>query len=308
LSLIICRDKFEPAYSQQRPAYSQQQVVTKTEKDAAMYYDWKPYVPVAKRLANAKTFAAKQAKKEDREPTPVKCTSRKLATSFWGQAWCKNLDSSSDFANRLARGRTYLGNGSVVDLRIQAGEIHAIVAGSEVYEVTIKINTLKAKNWNSLKKDCASSIHSLLDLLQGRFDEGVMQRMVQAGTGLLPRPAEIEMDCSCPDYARVCKHVAAVIYGVGVRLDAAPELLFVLRNVDHSELITQAVAAENLEQTLGEAANPLAGSDLSEMFGIDLVTSSAVALAPQAKKPRKVATRATATTAKKRTPTASRTK
>ena len=238
-----------------------------------MYYDFKPYVPVAKKLAKANAFAAKQAKKEGRELAPAKCSGRKLGTTFWGRAWCENLDRYSSFANRLARGKTYLGNGSVVDLQIKQGLIEAIVAGSEVYRVRIKIKTLPAKTWQSLKKDCARSINSLLDLLQGKFDEGVMQRMAQADGGLFPKPAEIEMDCSCPDYADVCKHLAAVVYGVGVRLDVAPELLFTLRNVDHTELITQAVAAENLEQSLTGAANELAGSDLGEMFGIELTTA-----------------------------------
>lgn len=245
-----------------------------------MYYDWKPYVPVAQKLAKAKSFAAKLAKIENREPAPVKSAGRKIATSFWGKAWCDNLDRYSDFANRLARGRTYLGNGSVVDLQIKPGLIQAIVAGSETYEVEIKIKTLAGKTWTSLKKDCARSIHSLLDLLQGKFDEGVMQRMAEPASGLFPKPAEIEMDCSCPDYAVVCKHVAAVVYGVGVRLDASPEMLFTLRNVDHSELITQAVAAENLEQTLTNQTNTLQGSDLSELFGIDLATAAPVVAAP----------------------------
>jgi uncharacterized Zn finger protein len=257
-----------------------------------MYYDWAPYVPVGKRIAQAKAFAAKAAKKAGREPTPVKSSGRKIATSFWGQAWCDNLDRYSDLANRLARGRTYLGNGSVVDLQIKSGVVEAIVAGSETYKVRIQIKTLQPKLWKTIKQDCANSIHSLLDLLQGRFDEAVMQRLVAKGTGLFPQRGEIEMSCSCPDYADVCKHLAAVVYGVGVRLDAAPELLFTLRNVDHSELITQAVAAENLEQTLAGQPNNLAGSDLGELFGIDLVTAAPAAPTP-VEKPQK--TKRTAT-------------
>jgi uncharacterized Zn finger protein len=238
-----------------------------------MYYDFQPYVPVAKKLANANAFAQKLAKKEGRQLSPAKCNARQLGKTFWGKAWCENLNRYAHISNRLDRGKTYLGNGSVVDLQIKAGLIQAIVAGSEVYEVEIKIKTLASKTWQSLKKDCARSIHSLLDLLQGKFDDDVMKRMAQADGGLFPKPAEIEMDCSCPDGAAVCKHLAAVVYGVSVRLDDSPELLFALRNVDHSELITQAVAAENLEQSLASDASDLAGSDLSELFGIELDVS-----------------------------------
>ena len=258
-------------------------------KDSTMYYEWKPYVSVANKLANARKYAERIAKKEGRKLLPVKVSGRKLTTTFWGQAWCDNLDQYSDFGNRLARGRRYLGNGSVVDLQMRSGRIEAIVAGSETYKVSIKIKTLPAKTWKSLRQDCSRSIHSLIDLLQGRFDEGVMRRMALANGGLFPHPTEIDMDCSCPDYARVCKHIAAVIYGVGVRLDVSPEMLFTLRSVDHSELISQAVAAENLDQSLTSASNALAGSDLGELFGIDLATSAnatAPVTAPPARKTR----------------------
>jgi uncharacterized Zn finger protein len=240
-----------------------------------MFYEWAPYVSVAERLANARKYAQRVAKKEKRELSPVRAKGRKIASQFWGQAWCDNLDRYSDFANRLPRGRRYLGNGSVVDLQILPGLVKAIVAGSETYTVAIKIKPLPTKTWKSLRNDCSQSIHSLLDLLQGRFDEGVMRRLVQSQGGLFPHPKEIDMDCSCPDHAGVCKHIAAVVYGVGVRLDTSPELLFTLRKVDHSELITQALAVENLEQSLAPETAGLAGSDLGELFGINLESSTA---------------------------------
>jgi uncharacterized Zn finger protein len=231
-------------------------------------------------------MAAKQAKKERRELAPVCATGRKLTKNFWGQAWCDNLEQYSDYANRLPRGRRYLGNGSVVDLQIKNALIAAIVAGSEVYQVKIAIKTLAKKKWQSLQRECAQSIHSLMDLLQGRFDDGVMQRLLHPKNGLFPKPDEIEMDCSCPDSAGVCKHVAAVMYGVGVRLDAVPELLFTLRNVDHTELITQAIAAENLERTLVSESSAFATEDLGELFGIDLESKAGAASIASAKLPR----------------------
>lgn len=238
----------------------------------SLYYGFRPYVPVARRRANAAAHVAKLAKKEKRTLAPIeRMTGRKIAASFWGMAWCENLEQYSDFANRLPRGRTYVRNGSVVDLQIQHGKVTAIVSGSEIYRVTIDIKTLPGAAWSRIKKDCARSIDSLIDLLQGRFDQGIMQRLTERDGGLFPQPKEIEMDCSCPDWAGMCKHVAATLYGVGARLDTAPELLFTLRNVDHLELISQAVDADNLNQNLqGQADASLAGSDLGEIFGIDL--------------------------------------
>jgi uncharacterized Zn finger protein len=247
-----------------------------TERSLAMswYGSWRPYVPVWKRRANAAKYAEKLAKKEGRTLSPVKLDGRKIATSFWGQAWCDNLERYSDFANRLPRGRTYVRNGSVIDLQIERGKVKSIVSGSEIYRVTITISTLAHASWKRIKRDCSQSIDSLMDLLQGRFDKGIMQRLSQRDGGLFPQPKEIEMSCSCPDWAGMCKHVAATLYGVGSRLDTDPDLLFTLRDVDHLELISQAVAAENLDQTLAFAPDAsLAGSDLGEMFGIDLAAT-----------------------------------
>jgi uncharacterized Zn finger protein len=234
-------------------------------------YEWRPYVSVAQRRAQATTYAAKLAKKEGRELCPVRIAGRKIADTFWGRAWCENLEQYSDFANRLPRGRTYARNGSVVDLQIEAGKLRAIVGGSEVYKVRVSIKTLPKPIWTRVKRDCAQGIDSLIDLLQGRFDEGVMKRLTQPKDGLFPQPQEIDMDCSCPDWAVLCKHVAAVLYGVAARLDADPQLLFTLRGVDHAELISQAVAAENLERSLSAGqTNVLSESNLEEVFGIEI--------------------------------------
>jgi uncharacterized Zn finger protein len=226
---------------------------------------------VAKRRAKAAAYAARLAKKEKRVLAPVRISGRKITSSFWGQAWCDNLEQYSDFANRLPRGRTYVRNGSVIDLAISRGKIKSIVSGSEIYRIEIEIAVLKKALWNRLKHDCSSAIDSLLDLLQGRFDQGVMQRLTQCNDGLFPQPREIKMRCSCPDWAGLCKHLAATLYGVGARLDAAPELLFTLRGVDHSELIGEAVGAANLDRALeGRAGAQLVGADLREVFGIDI--------------------------------------
>jgi uncharacterized Zn finger protein len=234
-------------------------------------YEWRPYVPVAVRKARAASKAAKLAKKENRTLCPVQLEGRKIAHTFWGISWCENLERYSDFANRLPRGRSYVRNGSVIDLQIETGTIKALVAGSELYKVLVSIKTLPKTAWACVKKDCAQGIDSLIDLLKGRFDQGVMKRLTQPESGLFPQPREIEMSCSCPDWAVLCKHVAAVLYAIGARLDAQPELLFTLRGVDHLELIHEAVTADNLERSLGaDTADALAPTNLGEIFGIDI--------------------------------------
>lgn len=235
------------------------------------YGMFRPYVPVAKRRADAQKFALALAKKEKRNLTPVQIEGRKIATTFWGQAWMDNLERYSDFDNRLPRGRTYVRNGSVIDLTIGRGLVKAIVSGSEIYQVEVNIGTLASAVWKKIKNDCAHSIDSLIDLLSGKFDNGVMQRLTRTGDGLFPQPAEIKMKCSCPDYATLCKHVAAVLYGVGARLDTQPELLFTLRDVDHTELIQQATTGKNLDRMLTTSkTGTLGGEDLGELFGIEL--------------------------------------
>jgi uncharacterized Zn finger protein len=238
-------------------------------------YEYREYVPVGVRKAQATRFAIEHAEQQGRAVQPVAIKGKKIATTFWGKAWCDHLESYSDYANRLPRGRTYARNGSVVDLDISAGCVKAIVAGSDVYEIDIQIDRLKAANWKKLRNDCSASIDSLLDLLGGRFSDGVMTRLTRRPDGLFPSPKEINMECSCPDWAGLCKHLAAVLYGVGAHLDKHPELLFLLRDVDHTQLVTEAVSEGNLSTAFGEPSTALAGEDLGAMFGIDLDDSAA---------------------------------
>ncbi|MDA1164713.1 MAG: SWIM zinc finger family protein [Planctomycetota bacterium] len=237
-------------------------------------YEYREYVPVAARKYQATRFAIEHAKQQGRAVQPVMINGKKIANTFWGKAWCDHLESYSDYANRLPRGRTYVRNGSVVDLDISAGRVTAIVAGSDVYEIDIQIDRLKATEWKKILSGCSASIDSLLDLLGGRFSDGVMKRLTRRPDGLFPAPKEIRMSCSCPDWAGLCKHLAAVLYGVGAHLDKRPELLFLLRDVDHTELVSEAVSAGNLSTALGEPSSELTGEDLGAMFGIDLDVST----------------------------------
>ncbi len=233
-------------------------------------YGYRDYVPVGQRKAQAKRHAEQVAKRAGREPHPVAISGTKIAKTFWGKAWCDHMESFSDYSNRLPRGRTYVRNGSVADLDISAGKLTAIVAGSDTYEIEIEIDRLSARDWKRIRSACATSIDSVLDLLGGRFSDGVMKVLTDRKDGLFPKPKEIRMSCSCPDWSRLCKHLAAVLYGVGARLDHHPELLFLLRGVDHNELVSEAVSAGSLTATLGTSSDDLAGEDLGAMFGIDL--------------------------------------
>lgn len=237
-------------------------------KDYDNYYGWAPYVPVAQRRANAQSEMKKLCKK-GMEVQPIEpIQGRSIARTFWGKGWCDHLESFSDYENRLPRGRTYVRNGSVCHLDIANGKIEAYVSGSELYKVTIRISPLKAEVWNEVKNQCRGQIGSMLELLQGRVSDSVMRVVSDRDKGLFPRPGEIELKCSCPDIARMCKHVAAVLYGVGTRLDARPELLFVLRNVKAEELIAAAPALPATGAVTGKPSLP-AGS-LSAIFDIDL--------------------------------------
>ncbi len=238
-----------------------------------MYYDWRPYVPVAVRRRRAEREMQK-LRKSGQKASPVTIEGRAIVSTFWGRAWCENLERYSDFANRLPRGRTYVRNGSVADLQIAPGKVKALVIGSEVYRTTVSVSPLPKARWLSICADCAGSIDSLVELLQGRFSKGVMQRICQEQKGLFPAPSEIEFSCSCPDWASMCKHVAAVLYGVGARLDQQPELLFRLREVDEKDLIAQAGKGLPLAKQGPAADRKLGTDDLSELFGLEMARSS----------------------------------
>lgn len=233
------------------------------------YYDgWAPYVPVAKRREQAAKQVAKM-KKKGMNVSPIVIEGRSIAKTFWGKAWCDNLESYSDFENRLPRGRTYVRNGSVVHLDIGKGVINALVSGSSVYEVKITIHAIAKEKWKTVVANCAGSIGSMVELLQGKFSKSVMQVISHKNQGLFPSPREIKIKCSCPDYATLCKHASAALYGIGARLDSQPELLFALRQADHFELFNSAALPSSLDPS-SNVQEGLDASELSDIFGIDI--------------------------------------
>ncbi len=237
------------------------------------YFGWHPYVPVAEKRRQAERKLAK-LKKQGQSIAPVTIEGRTIAKSFSGKSWCINLERYSDYENRVPRGRTYVRNGSVLDLQIAKGEVVAMVAGSALYKIKITIAPVTAARWKAICRDCAGTIDSLVELLQGRLAKGVMDRVCREGDGLFPSPKEIKLSCSCPDWADMCKHVAAALYGVGARLDEKPQLLFVLRGVDENELIASAGQDFSLTKAAPAAAKVLDDRDVAALFGLEMVETA----------------------------------
>ncbi len=254
-------------------------------------HGWPRYVPAAERRAKAQK-KVNQLIKKGLAVEPVEIEGRKISRTFWGCGWCDHLESFSDYSNRLPRGRSYVRNGSVCHLAISEGAISAMVIGSHLYNVEISIGRLPEQKWAQLKERCAGQIGSLVELLQGEISDGIMATVTDRDNGLFPLPGEIEFDCDCPDWADMCKHVAAVLYGAGRRLDERPEMLFILRGVDVDELIS--AGAEKMTR-VGSGNEDGAGADhpgskrggrrrragaddlddLEDLFGIDLDGESA---------------------------------
>jgi uncharacterized Zn finger protein len=237
------------------------------------------YTPVHEKQAKAKRSQSRLAKTHG-TLQPVVVSGRALARSWWGQAWNENLERYSDYENRLPRGRTYLRGGMVLHLAVEPGKVSALVQGSrpQPYEVTIKVSALNAATWAKARTACSGQLESLQALLSGQFPDGLKELFMVKGGGLFPSPSEIALDCTCPDWASMCKHVAAVLYGVGTRLDADPKLFFTLRQVSVDDLVAKALqgTSEALLDKAGKAAaHALETADLGNVFGIDLDESPA---------------------------------
>ena len=248
-------------------------------------WGWRPYVSVGEKKRQAEQVVAKMKKKGQRI-SPVKVEGRTLANTFWGKAWCDHLESFSDYENRLPRGRSYLRNGSVVHLDLEKGKIEALVQGSSLYKVQIDISAVSQKKWQAISRKCSGEIGSIVELLQGKLSSSVMSTITDKEQGLFPLPKEIKLNCSCPDWADMCKHVAAVLYGIGARLDHEPELLFKLRKVDHMELVNNV----NLNTKSARPAKSAVIKDqnLSDLFGIDIDESTTTSKIKKARKTARV--------------------
>lgn len=234
--------------------------------------------PECETVAEKKAKAAKklkQLKKKKPGIAPVVIEGTALARTWWGKAWNKNLERYADYSNRIGRGKSYVRHGAVLDLKIKGGQVTAIVQGTRAkpYEVVIRITPVKKANWNQIRKQCQGELRSLPDLLAGKFPKELGEIFLAEGKGLFPTPKEISFDCSCPDWASMCKHVAAALYGIGARLDEDPFLFFTLRQADTEELVVRAVQEKTgdlLARADKKSSRVIDEADLSGLFGIDL--------------------------------------
>jgi uncharacterized Zn finger protein len=248
----------------------------------AYYYDdygFPRYVSVAEKRARAKR-KLEQLKKKHPDIRPIVVEGNSLVRTWWGKAWNGNLAKYADYANRIGRGRSYVRHGAVLDLQIKPGQVNALVQGSRgsPYTIAIKIKPISESAWRQIRAACEGQLSSLQELLEGRFPKGLAELFTAKGSGLFPSPSEIEFKCSCPDWAYMCKHVAAVLYGIGTRLDEDARLFFVLRKVKMDDLITQAVRDKSerlLKQAKKKTARVIDDADLGEVFGIEMETTAA---------------------------------
>lgn len=248
------------------------------------YYGFAEYVPVAKKKERNKK-AAEKLKKKNPGIAPIEISGRKLATSWWGKSWNDNLERYSDYANRMGRGRSYIRHGAILDLQISPGKVTALVQGSEKkpYEIEITIKPLEKAAWDLIVKTCEGKIESLQELLEGKFPKTLEELFTAKGKGLFPAPKEIKLSCSCPDYASMCKHVAAALYGVGARLDENPALFFTLRDVSLDELISKTLVQKTerlLEKSGRKSRRVIENDDISELFGIEMDDATPVSDKP----------------------------
>jgi uncharacterized Zn finger protein len=241
-------------------------------RDEDYYYP--PYVPVAARRAKAER-TLQQLRKKQPHLKPVMIAGTRLATTWWGQSWNSNLERYADYHNRIGRGRSYVRHRAVLDLQLTPGRVTALVQGSEAqpYRVSITVDTLNATHWSTIRTACAGCFDSLSTLLAGAFPQALKDLFFAKGAGLFPSPREIQFDCSCPDWASMCKHVAAALYGVGARFDDDPSLFFTLRGIALDDIITQTVTDTTqtlLRRAEQQRANVLVDVDLGAVFGIQL--------------------------------------
>ncbi|MBN1524931.1 MAG: hypothetical protein JW904_10630 [Spirochaetales bacterium] len=238
------------------------------------YQGWPEYIPVSEKRAKAER-KIEQLRKKQKEIHPIIIEGSKLSNTWWGTAWNKNLESYADYSNRIGRGRSYVRHGAVLDLKIKPGKVTALVQGSrnKPYSVTVDIKQISSPKWIKIKQSCEGKLASVAKLLEGSFPRELKELFAGKGSGLFPSPNEISFDCSCPDWAGLCKHTAAALYGIGKRLDDDPSLFFTLRKVKMDELVSEVVKDKSksmLSKAKKKTSRVIADADVSAMFGIEM--------------------------------------
>ena len=237
------------------------------------YWDDELYSqPTASELKRKADASRINAEKKGAVLEPVVIRGRRIANSWWGQAWCDNLERYADFESRLGRGKRYVKTGAVIDLKIGKGRIQARVQGSRKtpYKIDIRISPLSEECCQEILRKCGQRVENLEKLLAGDFPAEMKELFTEQG-GLFPSPREISFSCSCPDWALMCKHVAAALYGIGARLDEDPSLFFELRGIEVGRFIDVAIAnkVEVMLKNVGnKSARIIRDEEILELFGV----------------------------------------
>jgi uncharacterized Zn finger protein len=252
------------------------------------------YVSVAEKRAKA-ARKLKQLKKKNPDIKPILLEGRAIARTWWGKSWNLNLELYADYSNRIGRGRSYVRHGAVLDLQIGPGKVNSLVQGtrSKPYSVVISIKAVNKTILKDIKAACEGKLDSLQELLSGKFPKALDKVFMAQGKGLFPSPKEIDFNCSCPDWAYMCKHVAATLYGIGARLDEDPSLFFRLRKAKMKDLVTQAIEGKTrklLKKAKKKTTRVIDESDLADVFGID-IEEPLVAKKKRSKAPKRVSKR-----------------
>lgn len=232
------------------------------------------YVSVAEKKARNERKIKKLEKKIE-NLKPIRIKGRKIAKTWWGEAWNNNLEIYADYSNRLSRGRSYVGQGAIADLKIDDGRVDALVIGSgrNPYNIQITVEPLGAEKYKNLIKKIEGKLSSLEDLIKGKFPKVLEEIFVSSESNLFPKSDEIHFYCDCPDYATMCKHVVATLYGVGAKFDEEPLLFFKLRNIQVEDLISSTIEKTSkklIEQSENKSERVIEDSDMMAIFDIDL--------------------------------------
>jgi len=183
----------------------------------------------------------------------IRLESTKMGATWWSKKWISLLDSFG-WSNRLARGRRYARSGQVVNVTINPGVITAKVQGTRSipYDVVISIPPFTTSQWTKIFKELDAQAIYTAKLLASEMPSDIEDVFTRAQVSLFPQSKrDLTTECSCPDSANPCKHIAAVYYVIGEEFDRDPFLIFHLRGRS-KEQILEALRHQRQETIPGE--------------------------------------------------------
>lgn len=234
------------------------------------------YISISDQKAMALKSKKRLEKNLNRSLEPIILASTKLATSWWGKMWNTNLERYAEYSNRIGRGKTYVKNELVIDLQIEESKVFAYVQGKrrDPYQIAIYIDPTKPGLIEQIKEKCQGKLDTVEELLEGKFSKEISSIFMIQGAGLFPEPKEIKFRCSCPDYTSCCKHVSAVLYGIGSKLDVNPLLFFTLRGINLDDFLKDVIISKT-ENILDKgikckSKRIIDNANIEDLFDIDL--------------------------------------